>query len=161
MSVSSIPAGYHSVTPYLIIKGAARALEWYQKAFGAKEKMRLAGPDGSIGHAEMVIGDSHVMMADEHSQMQAFGPEHYQGSPVSLLLYVDDVDETFQQAVDAGAEALRPVQDQFYGDRMGTLKDPFGHTWSIGTHIEDVSQEEVERRMAAMGAGLEEKSNGA
>lgn len=152
MSVRPIPEGYQSVTPYLIIKGAAKALEWYQKAFGAKEKMRLSGPDGMIGHAELIIGNSHVMMADEHPQMQAFSPTHFQGSPVSLLLYVEDVDDVFQQAVNAGAETLRPVQDQFYGDRMGTLKDPFGHIWSLATHIEDVSQEEVERRMAAMGS---------
>lgn len=153
MPVPPIPPGYHSVTPYLIVKGAARALEFYQQAFGATEVMRLDGPGGSIGHAEIRIGDSHVMLADEHPQMDALGPETIGGSPVGLCVYTEDVDAMFQQALDAGATEVRPVQDQFYGDRSGTVRDPFGHKWTIATHIEDVSPEELKRRMAEMTQG--------
>jgi PhnB protein len=145
----AIPEGYHSVTPYLIVKGAARAIEFYQQAFGATELMRLDGPDGSVGHAEIKIGDSPVMLADEHPEMGFRSPQTLGGTGVSLLVYVENVDDLFRQAIAAGGKELRPVQDQFYGDRMGTLEDPFGHVWSIATHIEDVSPEEMRRRSEA------------
>jgi PhnB protein len=150
MSVSPIPAGYHSVTPYLIVSGAARALAWYADAFGARELMRLATPQGTVGHAEVQIGDSHVMLADESPEWEAKGPARFGGSPVSLHLYVPDVDATVSRAVAAGAELKRPVEDKFYGDRMGTLLDPFGHIWHISTHIEDVTPDEIERRMTEL-----------
>jgi PhnB protein len=150
MPVSPIPAGYHSVTPYLIVNGAARALPWYVQAFGARELMRLSGPDGKIGHAEIEIGDSHVMLADESLEHEAASPASFGGSPVSLHLYVPDVDATVARAINAGAELKRPVEDKFYGDRMGTLLDPFGHTWHISTHIEDVTPDELERRAAEL-----------
>lgn len=150
MSVSPVPAGYHSVTPYLIIDGAARALPWYVQVFGAREVMRLSAPQGKIGHAEIEIGDSHVMIADELAELQARGPASFGGSPVSLHVYVPDVDAIVARAVAAGAEVKSPVQDKFYGDRMGTLLDPFGHTWHISTHIEDVAPDEIERRLAAL-----------
>jgi PhnB protein len=148
--VKPIPDGYHTVTPYLIVNGAARAIEFYKQAFGATETMRLGGPDGRIGHAEIRIGDSPVMLADECPEMGFRGPQSPGGSGVGLALYVEDVDALFQQAIAAGGQTLRPVQDQFYGDRSGTLADPFGHVWTIGTHKEDVSPEEIQRRAAAM-----------
>jgi len=144
-----IPEGYHSITPYLIVGGAAQALEFYARAFGAKERMRLASPDGKIGHAEIEIGDSVVMLADEFPQMGARSPHAIGGSPVGICLYVTDVDAVFKQALAAGAKEVRPVQDQFYGDRSGTLLDPFGHQWTIATHIEDVPPDEIGRRFAA------------
>jgi PhnB protein len=150
MAVKPIPEGYHSVTPYLVIKGASAAIDYYKRVFGATERMRMDGPGGTIGHAEIVIGDSTVMLADEAPEMGHRSPKTIGGSPVSLCLYVEDVDEVFKRAVDAGARSVRPVADQFYGDRMGTLEDPFGHVWSIGTHVEDVSPEEMERRAAEM-----------
>ena len=146
--VNPIPAGYHSITPYLMVRDGARAIAFYREAFGAQELMRFNDPDGRIAHAEIRIGDSHVMLADENKEFA--GPQTLGGAGVSLLLYVEDVDATFAQAVAAGATARRPVADQFYGDRMGTLTDPFGHVWSIGTHREDVSMEEMKRRMATM-----------
>jgi PhnB protein len=148
--VKPIPSGYHSATPYLIVDGAGRAIEFYKRAFGAKELMRIPAPGDRVGHAEVRIGSSVIMLADEHPEMDARGPRHYGGSPVSLLLYVADVDKQFQQALTAGGTEVRPVADQFYGDRAGTLKDPFGHTWHIHTHKEDVSPAELNRRMAAM-----------
>ena len=148
--VKPIPTGYHAIMPYLIVDGAARAIEFYRRAFGAKELMRIPAPNDRIGHAEIKIGDSVIMMADEHPEMDARAPQHYGGSPASLLLYVTDVDAQFKQALDAGATQVRPVADQFYGDRSGTLKDPFGHTWHLSTHKEDVSMEEMNRRMAQM-----------
>lgn len=148
--VSAIPAGYHSVTPYLIIDGAAAAIEFYKKAFGATEVLRMPSPDGRIGHAEITVGDSHVMLADESREMNARAPRSVGGSPVSLLLYVEDVDRVVERAVAAGAKLVRPVEDKFYGDRMGGIEDPFGHQWYVGTHIEDVSPEEMKKRMAAM-----------
>lgn len=152
MSVKPIPDGYHSVTPYLIVNGAAAALDFYAKAFGATELMRLPGPEGQVMHSEFKVGNSIIMMADECPQMDAKGPQSFGGSPVSICLYVEDVDTIFQQAMDAGATEKRAVQDQFYGDRMGTLEDPFGHTWTIGTHIEDLTPEEIDERMkTAMG----------
>ena len=149
MAVNPVPDGYHSVTPYLIIKGASRAIDFYKNSFGAQEIMRFPGPNGTIGHAELRIGDSVIMLADEQ-QAQFRGPESYGGSPVSLMIYVPDVDKTFKQAVANGAKEIRAVQDQFYGDRSGNLVDPFGHVWTVATHVEDVSAEEMQRRMAAL-----------
>lgn len=145
MSVNPIPEDYHSVTPYLIVSSAAEAIDFYVKAFGATEKIRLVGPGGSVGHAEVQIGDSRVMMADENADFGAFGPKHYGGSPCHLMIYVEDVDAVFQQAVDAGAEVLREPEDQFYGDRSCMISDPFGHQWSLATHFKDVSQVEAQR----------------
>ncbi|PYU12498.1 MAG: glyoxalase [Acidobacteria bacterium] len=149
--VKPIPEGYHTATPYLIIKDAARAIEFYKKAFGATELMRMAQPDGRIGHAEIRIGDSPIMLADEFPEMGHRSPQSLGGSPVSILLYVEDVDALFNQAVSAGAKVQRPVQDQFYGDRIGGVTDPFGHVWYIATHKEEVSPEEMRKRAAAAG----------
>ena len=146
-----VPDGYHTATPYLIVKGAAQAIEFYKKAFGATELMRMAQPGGKIGHAEIKIGDSPIMLADESPEMGARSPQSFGGSPVSILLYVEDVDTIFSQAVAAGAKVQRPVADQFYGDRTGGIEDPFGHVWYIATHTEDVSPEEMRRRAAAAG----------
>ena len=151
MAVHHIPEGYHSVTPYLVVDGAARALDFYREAFGATEVMRMPGPDGRIGHAEMRIGDSYIMLADEHPEMGHRGPKALGGSPVSIMIYVEDADRLFQAALAGGATQLRPMEDQFYGDRSGMITDPFGHTWTIATHIEDVAPDEMERRMKAMG----------
>lgn len=148
--VSPVPAGYHSVTPYLMVRDAAKALSFYQDAFGAEELMRFEGPPGRIAHAEVKIGDSHVMLADENPDDGYVGPQTLGGAGVSLMLYVPNVDATFAQAVAAGATVKRPVADQFYGDRVGTLADPYGHVWSIATHREDVSVEEAKRRMEAL-----------
>ena len=145
----AVPDGYHTATPYLIVKGAAAALDFYKKAFGATELFRMASPDGRIGHAEIRIGDSQIMLADEVPGMGYVSPQTLGGSPISLMLYVPDVDQVFQQAIAAGATAQRPVQDQFYGDRSGTLKDPFGHVWTISTHIEDIPPDEMRRRAEA------------
>lgn len=150
MSVKPIPDGYHTVTPYLIVKGAARALEFYKRAFGATEILRLDGPNDTIGHAEIRIGDSPVMLADECPEMGARSPQSLGGSPVHMLIYVDNVDVAFGRAVGAGGRISRPVQDQFYGDRSGTVIDPFGHTWTIATHKENVSPDELKRRMAEL-----------
>ncbi len=149
--VKPIPEGYHTATPYLIVKGAARAIEFYKKAFGATELMRMADPKGRIGHAEIKIGNSPIMLADEVPEMGFRSPEALGGSPVSILLYVEDVDALFSQAVAAGAKVQRAVQDQFYGDRTGGVTDPFGHIWYIATHKEDVSPEEMRKRAAAAG----------
>jgi PhnB protein len=148
MSVSPIPCGYSSVTPYLIVKGAAQAIEFYAKAFGATEVMRLASPDGTIMHAEIQIGNSMIMLSDEYPDWGANGPTFHNGSPIKLHLYVPDVDSLFAQAVAAGASVKFPLMDQFYGDRTGQVVDPFGHIWSLSTHIEDVSPEEIARRAA-------------
>ena len=143
----AIPEGYHSVTPYLIVKDAAAAIEFYKKAFGAKELFRMEpGREGKIAHAEIKIGNSPVMLADEFPEFGVRSAESIGGSPVSRLLYVEDVDATAAQAVSAGAKVVRPIKDQFYGDRSGTFTDPFGHTWTIATHKEDVSPGEMERR---------------
>jgi PhnB protein len=147
----SIPDGYHNVTPYLIVDDAARALEFYKKAFGATELLRMPKPNGKIGHAEIRIGDSTVMLADESPEVGARSPRSLGGSPVSIFLYVEDVDTTFGKAVDAGAKVQRPLADQFYGDRTGGIEDPFGHAWYIATHVEDVSPEEMKKRAAAAG----------
>ena len=148
--VQPVPAGYHSVTPYLMVRDANRALAFYAQAFGARELMRLPTPDGKVAHAEVMIGDSHVMLADESREFP--GPQTLNGVGVSLMLYVDDVDATFARAIAAGATERRAVADHFYGDRNGTLADPFGHVWTIATHVEDVSVEEAQRRMAALGS---------
>ena len=147
--VLPIPKGYHAVTAYLSVQNAAQALEYYNRAFGAKELLRMPMPDGKVGHAEIKIGDSHVMLADEHPEMGARGPQTIGGSPVSLVLYVEDVDATVSRAVEAGAKLTRPVANQFYGDRTGGVEDPFGHAWYVATHVEDVSEEEMKKRAAA------------
>jgi PhnB protein len=146
MAVKPIPEGYHTLTPYLIVKGAAAAIEFYAKALGAKELSRMADASGKVGHAEMKVGDSPFMLADEFHERGAVAPQAGAGHSVSFLVYVPDVDAAFARAVAAGAKAVRPVQDQFYGDRSGTLEDPFGHQWTLATHVEDVSPEEMERR---------------
>jgi len=150
MAVKPIPDGYHSVTPYLIVKGAADALAYYSKAFGATELFRMGGPDGKVGHAEVQIGNSRVMLADEHPEINALGPQTRGGTTVNLLIYVPDADAAFNRAIAAGGKVLRPLANQFYGDRSGTLEDPFGHSWTLATHVEDVAPDEMERRMKAM-----------
>ena len=152
MAVNSIPEGYHTATPYLIIDGAAEAIEFYKQAFGATELFRLAMPDGKIGHGEIKIGDSPIMLADAYPDMGYNGPKSLGGSPVSLMIYVEDVDTVFNRAVDAGATVKEAVSDKFYGDRMGTLIDPFGHVWHVSTHKEDVSPAEMEKRAKAASA---------
>jgi PhnB protein len=148
--VNHIPKGYHAVTPYLIVQGATNALEFYQKAFGAKELFRMPRPDGKIAHAEIKIGDSHIMLADEVPETLVRGPQSLGGTSVQILLYVKDVDSTATRAVAAGLKELRPIKDQFYGDRSGTFQDPFGHIWTIATHKEDVSPQELQERMKKM-----------
>jgi PhnB protein len=152
--VKPIPEGYHAVTPYLIVRDAARAIEFYQRAFGAKELFRMAGPGGRVEHAELQIGDSRVMLADESPEMGARSPQSIGGTPVTIHLYVDDVDAVTQRAVDAGAQLMRQVADQFYGDRNGSVADPFGHMWWISTHKEDVPPDEMKRRVAAHHAAM-------
>jgi PhnB protein len=149
--VKPIPEGYHSVTPYLILSGAGDALAFYTKALGAEEVMRLADPGGKVHHAEISIGDSRVMLADEHPEIQALSPKSVGGSPVSIHLYVEDVDAAVERAVVAGAKLVRPVADQFYGDRVGGIEDPFGYRWFIATHKEDLTMDEIRRRAAAQG----------
>ena len=144
--VKPIPEGYHTVTPYLIITNAAKAIEFYKEVFGATELTRLTTPDGKVGHAEIKIGDSCIMLADECPAWDARSPETIGGSPVTVLLYVEDVDTVVSRAVAAGAKLSKPVEDCFYGDRSGLLTDPFGHKWYVATHIEDVSPEEMKRR---------------
>ena len=146
MPVKPIPEGYHSVTSYLIIDGATNAIEYYKKAFGATELFRFPTPDGKIGHAEIEIGDSRIMVADEYPDMGYKGPKSLGGSPVSLMIYVEDVDTVFNRAVEAGATVKEAVSDKFYGDRLGTIVDPFGHVWHISTHKEDISLEEMQKR---------------
>ena len=147
--VKPIPDGYHNVTPYLIIKGAAAAIDFYKEIFGATEVMRMPMPDGRVGHAELKFGDSFVMLADEFPDMNVVSPTTLGNSPVGLLLYVADVDKTVERAVARGAKITKPIADQFYGDRTGTIEDPFGHKWTVAVHKEDVSAEEMQRRMAA------------
>jgi len=150
MATKPIPDGYRTATPYLILKGAAEAIEFYKRAFGASELLRMADPNGRVGHAEIRIGDSVIMLADEHPEMGHRGPRSLGGSSVSIMLYLPDVDAVFERALKAGARAQRPVQNQFYGDRSGTLEDPFGHVWTIATHVEDVPPEELKRRAEAV-----------
>jgi PhnB protein len=145
-----IPDGYHAVTPYLVCRGAQGAIDFYTRAFGARELYRMPGPDGKLMHAELQVGDSRVMLADEAGEFRS--PQSVGGTPVTMMLYVNDVDATFRRAVEAGATVLREVKDQFYGDRSGTLADPYGHVWTVGTHVEDVTPEEMRRRMAQLPA---------
>jgi PhnB protein len=150
MSVKPIPEGFHTATPYLAIKGAAAAIDFYKRAFGATERLRMNTPDGGVGHAEIVIGDSGIMLADECPESGFQSPATLGGSSFGLHLYVEDVDARFEQAVAAGATVLRPVQDQFYGDRLGALKDPYGHVWFVSTHKEDLAEEQIAERARAM-----------
>ncbi len=152
-AVKHVPVGYHTATPHLIIKGAADALEFYRKAFGAEEVMRMKQADGRIGHAEIRIGDSPIMLADEFPEIGARSPQTSGGSPVSIYLYVEDVDSFVRQAVSAGAQLIEPVTDQFYGDRRGGVADPFGYSWYVATHKEDLEPEELKKRDAAAGRG--------
>ena len=147
--VKPIPDGYPRVMPYLHINGAAAAIDFYGEIFGAKERMRMAGPDGKVGHCELELGDSVIMLADEFPEMGAQSPKTIGGTPVTVMVYVDDVDTVFDRAVKAGATSLRPVEDKFYGDRGGEFEDRWGHRWSIATHIEDVAPDEMARRAAA------------
>ncbi len=149
MAVKPIPDGYATVTPYLYVRDAARAIDFYTKAFAAIELYRLASPDGRIGHAEILIGTSRIMLADEFPEMNVKGPQSLEGTSVGFLIYVEDVDARFDRAIAAGATVVRPLKDQFYGDRSGSLADPFGHSWTIATHVEDVSPEEIQSRFAA------------
>jgi PhnB protein len=149
--VKPIPDGYPQVTPYLCIDGAAAAIEFYGEVLGTKERMRMPAPGGKVGHCELQLGDSVIMLADEFPEMGVRSPKSVGGTPVTISVYVDDVDNVFERAVKAGANALRPVEDQFYGDRAGQFEDPFGHRWSVATHVEDVPPDEMAKRAAAMG----------
>jgi PhnB protein len=151
MAVKPIPEGYPRVSPYLVVDGAQKAIEFYTTVLGFTERMRMPGPDGRIGHAELQLDGSVVMLADEFPEVGAKAPSAYGGSPVSLSVYVEDVDATFGRATEAGGTVVRPLENQFYGDRSATFDDPFGHRWTIHTHIEDVSPEEMARRAAEMG----------
>jgi PhnB protein len=151
--VKPIPEGYPRVSPYLSIAGAADAIDFYSKIFGAEERMRMDGPGGSIGHAEIAIGESIIMLADEHPDFGNKGPKTIGGTPITLSVYVEDVDDVFDRAVKAGATELRPVENQFYGDRAGSFEDPFGHQWHVASHVEDVPPEEMEERAAKAMAG--------
>jgi PhnB protein len=148
--VKPIPDGYQGATPYLSIRGAASAIDFYKDAFGATEEMRMGDPNGKIGHAEIKIGEARIMLADECPEMGFRSPQEYGGSPVTIHIYVNDVDKMVSHAIAAGAKVLKPVEDQFYGDRAGKLEDPFGHVWYIATHKEDVPPEELKRRAAAL-----------
>ncbi len=152
MAVNPVPSGYPQVTPYLSVNGGAAAVEFYTQVFGATERMRMPGPGDTIGHCELELGDSVIMLADEFPEMDAYGPRPGTVSPVTVSVYVEDVDAVFERAVAAGATSTRPVETQFYGDRVGAFDDPFGHRWSVATHIEDVPPEEMAKRAAeAMG----------
>jgi PhnB protein len=146
--VKPIPDGYPQVTPYLCVDGAKAAIEFYSKILGATERMHMPGPDGKIGPAERALGDSLIMLADEYPEMGIRGPKAVGGTPVTISIYVEDADAVFDAAVAAGATALRPVENQFYGDRIGQFEDPFGHRWSVATHVEDVPPDEMEKRAA-------------
>jgi PhnB protein len=148
-AVPAIPDGYPTVSAYLCVDGASQAIEFYKDVFGATERMRMAGPDGRVGHAELAIGDSVVMLADEYPDMGVLGPRAFGGTPMTLGVYVENVDATFARALRAGAREIRAVQDQFYGDRSGQFEDPFGHRWTVSTHIEDVAPDEMAKRAAA------------
>jgi len=153
MAVQPIPEGYSTISPYLAVDDAAEAIEYYKKAFGAEETERMEAPGGKIGHAELKIGDSHVMLSDPFPQASTRPPKELGGTSASIFMYVEDVDAVVQKAVDAGATVTMEVEDQFWGDRFGSITDPFGHNWSIATHIEDLTPEEIEERgKAAMAA---------
>ncbi len=147
MSVQAIPKGYHTITPFMTVRDAARAIEFYKQAFGAKEKGVMKGPDGKVMHAELVIGDSIIMLADEFPEFGSLSPQSTSGSGTGLHIYIEDVDSAFDRAVKAGATVEMPVADMFWGDRYGKLRDPFGHKWSIGTHKADLSMEEMKKGM--------------
>jgi PhnB protein len=149
--VKPIPDEYPQVMPYLIVDGAGEAIEFYKSVLGATERMRLDGPDGKIGHAELQIGEAVIMLADENPGMNVEGPKSVGGTPVTIHVYVEDVDRTFERAVQAGAKALRVVEDQFYGDRSGQFEDPYGHRWNVATHVEDIAEDEMMRRAAEVG----------
>ena len=152
--VNPIPEGYPRVTPYLIVHDGAAAIDYYTSVLGATERMRMGGPDGKVGHAELGIGDSVIMLADEHPEMGARGPKTVGGTPVSMHVYVEDADRVFEGAIEAGATSLQPMEDKFYGDRSGSFEDPFGHHWNVATHVEDVPEEEMaERAEEAMAGG--------
>jgi PhnB protein len=151
MAVRPVPEGFHTVTPYLIVRGATQALDFYRKALGATEIMRIVGPGDTVAHAEIKIGDSIIMLSEEYPQMNFRSPASIGATGITIHLYVPDVDAAFDRAVAAGAKVLRPVADQFYGDRTGMFEDPSGHVWSLATHIEDVPPEEIQRRAAALG----------
>jgi PhnB protein len=153
MAVDPIPANYPRVTPYLAVDGAAEAIGFYCDVLGATERGRMAGPDGRIGHAELSIGDSTVMLSDAFPEMGAQSPRALGGSPVTLHVYVEDADSVFAKAVSAGAKEIRPVDDQFYGDRSGQFEDPWGHRWNVATHVEDVPPDEMEKRAAQAMSG--------
>jgi PhnB protein len=150
MAVKPIPEGYTTITPYLVVRGAAKAIEFYQKAFGARELMRFPMPDGTVAHAEIKIGNAIMMLADEMPGMGYLGPASRGGCTGGIALYVEDADALFRQAIAAGAKQIKPMEDQFYGDRSGTLADPFGHWWTIATHKEDVSPQEMKKRFEEM-----------
>ena len=152
--MNPIPEAYRGATPYLSVRDATRAIEFYKKAFGAQEVMQLRQPDGKVGHAEIRIGEAPIMLADEFPEINFRSPESIGGTPVNILIYVNDVDALVDQAMAAGAKLLRPVEDQLYGGRVGVLEDPFGHSWSFATHIEDVSPEEINKRSMARGKGI-------
>lgn len=149
-AIKAIPEGYHTATPYLVIKDAAKALEFYKEAFGATEFVRLNTPDGKVMHAEIKVGDSPIMLCDESPEWNALSPLTIGGTAVSIVLYVEDVDAVVGRAAAAGATVVMPVADQFWGDRMGTVVDPFGHKWSVATHVEDVAPEEITKRAKAL-----------
>src|SRR5215471_20099065 len=159
MAVKPVPEGYHTLTPFLTVRDAARAIEFYKQAFGAKERGVMKGPDGKVMHAELMIGDSIVMLSDEFPEFGALSPQSIGGSPMGLHIYIDGVDAAFDRAVKAGAQVEMPVMDQFWGDRYGKLRDPFGHKWSIGTHIKEVSMDEMKKGMdeAVAKAGTKEQ----
>jgi PhnB protein len=150
---NSVPEGYPRVMPYLIVDGAAKAIDFYCSVLGATERMRMPGPGDKVMHAELELGDSIVMLADEAPEMNARSPRSVSGTPVALYVYVDDVDSVFERAIQAGAKELQAVEDKFYGDRSGQFEDPFGHQWGVATHVEDVPEDEMARRMEAMSAG--------
>jgi PhnB protein len=151
--VNPIPDGYPRVTPYLIVDGGNAAIDFYASVLGATERMRMSGPDGKVGHAEIEIGDSVIMLADEYPEMDALGPKTVGGTPVSIHVYVEDADGAFERAIEAGAKALRAVEDKFYGDRSGSFEDPFGHHWHVATHVEDVPPDEMAKRAADAAGG--------
>lgn len=151
--VKSIPDEYPQVMPYLIVDGAGEAIEFYKDVLGATERMRMEGPDGGIGHAELQIGEAVIMLADENLRMNIEGPKSVGGTPVTIHVYVEDADGTFERAVQGGAKSLRAVEDQFYGDRSGQFEDPYGHRWNVATHVEDIPEDEMMRRAAEIGGG--------
>jgi PhnB protein len=151
--VKPIPDNYPQVVPYLIVDGAGEAIEFYKSVLGASERMRLEGPDGKLGHAELEIGDAVIMLADENPGMNIEGPKSVGGTPVTIHVYLEDADGAFERAVQAGAKPLRAVEDQFYGDRSGQFEDPYGHRWNVATHVEDISEEEMSRRASEIGGG--------